>query len=485
MSVNNAISFTSERNNYLSSKQSSVSFERGVVKHVINNQEDALKFESIYPAIFDTYRANRVPRNACIVRRTSAGADVVNSSVTLAYPFFSSHLCLPLKEGETVWLFFDRDIKTTGYWLSRIHGDETSEDLNFSHFDRSYTGERNNELTPGTIERAEGEKKVANKNDFPNLSLRESNDVDEFDKIVRTAKKITPNEPVPRYTKRPGDFVLQGSNNTIIAMGSDRFWKKEDELESRPSNATAQANEKSGAIDVVVGRGRFSSKRTFANVFKNSRGYEEVVKDNTKGEKNTTEGDPDFHHDSSRIYISMNTKIDEALSLRDYIPILPNDISIKLLSEGPSVAIKTDHVRIVARKDEENNINGTIKIIKEGTIADDGDGCSISLHDDGIIHIAGPKIYLGLATENGGDASRDNETLGDSQPYIKYQELKTLVELILSNLSDFCEMLLTHVTPGYGSPSPQINLAAKKLSEEIEKRKEEIPMIRSNRIFGE
>ena len=31
-------------------------------------------------------------------------------------------------------------------------------------------------------------------------------------------------EPVPRFTKRPGDFVIQGSNNTLISLGEERGW---------------------------------------------------------------------------------------------------------------------------------------------------------------------------------------------------------------------------------------------------------------------
>ena len=34
-------------------------------------------------------------------------------------------------------------------------------------------------------------------------------------------------EPVPSYSKRCGDLVLQGSNNTLISLGTDRSFKNE------------------------------------------------------------------------------------------------------------------------------------------------------------------------------------------------------------------------------------------------------------------
>ena len=128
----------------------------------------------------------------------------------------------------------------------------------------------------------------------------------------------------------------------------------------------------------------------------------------------------------------MNTKIDEALSLSTYIPYVPGEDELRPLSVGASIFAKSDHIRLVARKDDNFLTNGTIKIIKEGELGPGGDGCSILLNDDGSVQIAANKIHLGLSTKNGGDADRDKEDPGVSQPYIKYQQLKELIEKILS-----------------------------------------------------
>ena len=69
-------------------------------------------------------------------------------------------------------------------------------------------------------------------------------------------------EPVPTFTKRPGDLVLQGSNNTLISLGQDRGWKfsdDEDIAKSESSNAALlpEIPEHAGSIDIVAGRGRY------------------------------------------------------------------------------------------------------------------------------------------------------------------------------------------------------------------------------------
>jgi hypothetical protein len=56
----------------------------------------------------------------------------------------------------------------------------------------------------------------------------------------------------------------------------------------------------------------------------------------------------------------------------------------------------------------------------------------------------------------------------------------------MDELNKFCDSLLTHVTPGYGSPSPQINKAAQDLKAAIESNlKSDIETVKSERIFGE
>ena len=89
-------------------------------------------------------------------------------------------------------------------------------------------------------------------------------------------------EPTPRMTKRPGDFVLQGSNNTSICLGIDRgFDHAVRPSEQKSSNSSDAPVEKAGSIDIVAGRGRYFDKAD--NEIKKPR-----KKANVGGPKNST-----------------------------------------------------------------------------------------------------------------------------------------------------------------------------------------------------
>ena len=80
------------------------------------------------------------------------------------------------------------------------------------------------------------------------------------------------------------------------------------------------------------------------------------------------------------------------------------------------------------------------------------DGCSISLLEDGVVHLAGQKIFLGLSTNDtqveetwiGGDG--DEKPLGLTQPYVKYQELKQLFINLIDQVSNLRKDLNDHIT---------------------------------------
>ena len=58
--------------------------------------------------------------------------------------------------------------------------------------------------------------------------------------------KLVTYESVPRFRKRPGDIALEGSNNTLIVLGTDR----KDDLKK------TDFKESAGTIDIVAGRGQ-------------------------------------------------------------------------------------------------------------------------------------------------------------------------------------------------------------------------------------
>ena len=76
-------------------------------------------------------------------------SDEKTKKAYICFPMFSSHMSLPLKQGEIVWFYKDRKssfdkqsqegsplLSINNFWLSRKIGSKLSEDLNFSHIIR-------------------------------------------------------------------------------------------------------------------------------------------------------------------------------------------------------------------------------------------------------------------------------------------------------------------------------------------------------------
>ena len=79
----------------------------------------------------------RAPRGSILGRTYDSAASTdrhAPGSLTVYYPFFASHFCLPVKPGEHVWTFKDGE---TGYWVTRVCEPVNTEDPNFTHGDRS------------------------------------------------------------------------------------------------------------------------------------------------------------------------------------------------------------------------------------------------------------------------------------------------------------------------------------------------------------
>ena len=156
------------------------------------------------------------------------------------------------------------------------------------------------------------------------------------------------------------------------------------------------------------------------------------------------------------------------------------DMEMGLLPTSAIVA-KADNVCLIARKDDDHSINGSIHIIKEGE--KNADLSAIMMTSEGNVRIAGNQIFIGRSTEDGGEGGGPGPD--GSQPYVKYQQLEALLTNVINDVRTFCDTLLTHTTPGYGAPSLQINNAATALRAAMDARELEIPAVKSTRIFGE
>ena len=385
-----------------------------------------------------------IPRNSLLVNFVNAGKASSESKLTLCFPFFPPYMQFPVKPGEQIWVMSERPTQETTYlyWMCRITAPGFTDDVNYTHIDR--------QILPTPEEDPQ----------FPNgagaAGLFTIPPKDTFDTIVDNSSSglSFTAEPVPRLTRRPGDLVLQGSNNTLILMSDDRGWgADENPAGSETSNASKTEAEivrtLAGSIDVVAGRGRFLGSAdeepglTAPRVIANTRDNEETDKYFT----NPVEGDPDFVNDSSRIYVSMNTDGDEKLGL-EYPAI--DGIAIDAVNSSPYVIIKSDEIRIAARKNDNEGINGSIKIVKEGEEGEDK--AVIVIQPDGSILISGPRVSIGTGDTDdnqvliGNDSSADHLVMGET--------LQGLLEETLDAITQIT------VPTGVGPSGPPVNAAA-------------------------
>jgi hypothetical protein len=99
------------------------------------------------------------------------------------------------------------------------------------------------------------------------------------------------------------------------------------------------------------------------------------------------EGDPNFEGDASRIYLTMQTEVDDDFSLEYPKFISPPGEPSSGADGKPSAVLKSDEIRIIGRQ------AGSIRIVKEGEVGDDQ--CVITLLADGTVAIDAKKIIIG------------------------------------------------------------------------------------------
>ena len=234
-------------------------------------------------------RLKKAPLNSCIVRIFGPGSDSGSKQSMVVYPLLPPHLSMPVKPGECIWIMSpkqERPDPEEAYWLCRISGTKGTSDTNYTHWPRAFSGGgdgtesddmRTSEkaaMAAETPESSTGITKLVET--FPNqgkvgpvfgkgaeVPTNPTGGGNPFDKLPTDSLSYQQLvlEPVPNYTKRPGDMVLQGSNNTLICLGQDRGWSASDDTatitESETSNAYVKPGEFSGAIDIVAGRSRY------------------------------------------------------------------------------------------------------------------------------------------------------------------------------------------------------------------------------------
>ena len=360
------------------------------------------RLEKIHGTITNVEYAknSQLPRNTILARPVideQRGNRSIADDAMFLYPMFPSSLSMPCKPGEHVWVMFEdlTEKKNLGYWICGIVGPGHVEDVNHSHAPREFDATFSSAATTNAKDSHEG-KKVLPRYHFKNgiyTRLDESDDQvivdpktsyisgnkDAYEKILTDsdAGKTMIYESIPRFKKRPGDIALEGSNNALIVLGTDRsasaanYSQDQDLNAAVPTLPVGEDLPKNGAIDIVVGRGitpttggtpapigpvntSFPGEEQNVSLYR----HDELAKD--KSSLSPQEGDPDFKNDRSRIYIAQNTHVNKKLGGFYNLKNQTNfDPSLKDSDNGDAgIIIKSDKVRIVARSDVQIMVMG-------------------------------------------------------------------------------------------------------------------------------
>lgn len=405
-----------------------------------------------------------MPINSVIAQLINDDLGNSGTTRTILFPLFSSHFLMPVNPGEVVHVIYQDFVgkgMKVGYWVSRAHGNRSVEDINYTHLDRQFDP-NNNFGNWSTADKKNATASIYTPN-FPNggntinsyTLSPEKGSQNPYDDIVEqaiAAQMMVP-EVVPRWNKRPGEFIIQGSNNTLIVFGDDR--------EGSASYTEGDIRGYSGKIDIVAGRGRYMPENadqdpegTAPRVVANSRGNLETDKapfrgakpDGTRKKDNPNEGNPDYMHDASRLLVSMQTKGDEKLGVTEIefpgetIPVEQPDVVDGGKYNLAYAAAKSDHIRLVARKNKDKGVKGTILLLREGD-SEDEDLSYMFVNEHGM-QIESKKVYLGRAAKiNPSEATEDdfNGDKGGYEPYILWSKYKDTVDNLQNQINELKE----------------------------------------------
>lgn len=328
------------------------------------------------------------PRNSIIARRVLAPDAAASEKVMVLYPFCPPHLAMPAKPGEHVWGMMehpDAKVNDIGYWLWKITMPDFVEDVNYTHADRQFDAS----FLPGLNDLFDG---TANpKYEFHNGAVDTDaasgnpyviqdtaslpGDDTQYKKLLTKsdAAQIAQYESVPRFRKRPQDTAFEGSNNTLIVLGTDRTGPASD-YGTDPNNGQvpkahpADVTGNAGAIDLVAGRGQTDA--TAGKPVQNTLNNKELGKD--KQNLQPTEGDVDLLNDRSRVLISQKTKPDTNFSITSVVSAHSSESSIQDGNGEGAIVVKTDKVRIIARHDLVILVSGVTDTDGNGNVKDPG-----------------------------------------------------------------------------------------------------------------
>lgn len=366
-------------------------FKKVIVLEVISDSffytDDNIQDLMNYYGVKNSYYLNKnIPPNTII----AIDANKKTSDAKLYFPFFS-HTQKPIKVGEWAWALEDWEYAkyetnmNYSYWLSRVVGPTSSEDSNYTHNDKNSnnlgTEDLNHLLNGNQYYSLNDDDK---KYDFDKsliLNLYENN---EYEELIKNSisENFQQKEAIPKVIARPGEHLLEGSNNSYILLGVDRttskvnailddtenisFFKKKPGTKNGKISLTSNISEEdlnpkskkiltfkkineenTGCVDIVAGK---IQKENFNIIdLKSSDGKNTLWKERDKRLSQDFDKEsyfknvdiPNFADDKCRIFLSQKTNLSENFNIT-FDPDIQSTFS--------SIAIKSDIILNVSRK---------------------------------------------------------------------------------------------------------------------------------------
>lgn len=367
---------------------------------------------------------NYMPMNSIFVNIIDDNYASDGGQPHLCFPFFSSHIALPLKAGEYVWIIKE-DIKGVPYyyWISRKSGFLQSEDANYTNKERqAYIHELYSNFYTNSGAKKPGDDKLDAATGFSTASNNIRNTLTQLFVSSNSYRKEFTGEPVPRIAKNCGDLLLQGSNNAGIHITTEKFSKIPEPTSFTSSLTNSDTNAlrtpSSGAVDIYVNRKRedletlkedklVTAKQVGKINVVNNTGidkrfsYYEIDKvadaryqDEDTFSNELKDDESDAVNVAARLYLTSNSNFDQTFG---------TDFDVLSSHTGPSAILYGKNTRLAAEETARitNSVGQSfIDLDKEGNIvikAAQG-GAYISLKKDGSIAIVpgvNGLLYLG------------------------------------------------------------------------------------------
>ena len=480
-----------DKNPPLSFKNAGYEFKTGIVKEFIDDPDiyfeksakldplDLIKIRDIYfPIENDLIDTSIIPKPEKLLANHQLIYDMPRSSIfayitdsgfsrgstakpIICYPFFPPHLSLPLKAGEFVWIIkeFSGGVENY-YWLCRKHSTKHVDDVNYTHFERS------DRIASKLFSIFDGQNPVADsdirsyagfeQSSTPNLPLSLNSDRLVFES---TAFDDFTQEPVPPVTKKCGDTLIQGSNNSMIHFTTEKFETSGNNSNTDftkvllSSNLSENRTPLAPAIDMCVAR-----KKQDLEALKNSLtdiadGSEVGIILNRRSAGNSKLETFEFNKVKdlqaasplvdagletsaldcgSRIYLSNDCNVD---SVFDTVPFGSSLESVA----GPTLVTYSDNNRIIS--------NNSLRLTNRnpGSFIDMDSAGNIKIHSKSDVTdvLNSSAIYL-----------QD----GAAEPFVRYSELSSLLRKIVNDLVLLVELknILINIIDGVLSSDIEI-----------------------------